>query len=167
MLPKVRLSLTFQSFAGTVELTRLEISSFSADPWGACSSIVSTYSIPSEYCQRVVGDGAGGDFVNTTLSIWGTTVTGSAFTITGSGRITTETVPVETPVQDYVGVSVVAMLYLVHEATETAGGSGASSTSSPASAASVNARGPQLASVALIISTMAVAFTSGFMFLIA
>ncbi|KKY29565.1 hypothetical protein UCDDA912_g10503 [Diaporthe ampelina] len=87
-------------------------SSFSADYWGACSSIVQTYSVPAEYCQRVMGDGAGGDYVNTTLSIWGTTVTGSAFTITGSGRITTETRPVETPVENYVGVSVVAMIYL-------------------------------------------------------
>ena len=117
-----------------------------------------------------MGDGAGGDYVNTTLSIWGTTVTGSAFTITGSGRITTETRPVETPVENYVGVSVVAMIYLVHEASETAGGTSSptsSSTSSPSSAASANPGGPQLASFALITSTMAVAFTSGFMLLMA
>lgn len=135
-----------------------------------------TYSVPTEYCQRVVGDGAGGDFVNATLSIWGTTVTGSSFTVTGTGTITTETTTIETsaetPIEDYVGVSVVAMLYLVHGATETAGASGtssstSSSSSSPSSAASANSRGPQLASVALVISTLAVAFTSGFMMLMA
>lgn len=116
----------------------------------------------------MAGD-AGGDFVNTTLSIWGTTVTGSAFTITGTGTITTETMTLETPVEDYIGVSAVAMLYLVHDATETAGAGGtssptSSSTSSPSSAAS---RNPQLASVALIVSTVVVAFTSGFVFLMA
>lgn len=126
--------------------------------------------------MRVVGDGGGGDFVNATLSIWGTTVTGSSFSASGTATITTETTTIETsaetPIEDYVGVSVVAMLYLVHGATETAGTSGtssptSSSTSSPSSAASASSRGPQLASVALIISTLAVAFTSGFMLLTA
>lgn len=115
---------------------------------------------------------AGADFVNTTLSIWGTTMTGSAFTVTGTGTITTETMTLETPVEDYIGVSAVEMLYLVHAATETAGASGTSSptsfsTSPPSSAASANARSSQLASAALIVSTLAVAFTSGFMLLMA
>lgn len=116
----------------------------------------------------MVAGEAGGDFVNTTLSIWGTTVTGSAFTVTGTGSITTETRTLETPVSDYVGVSVVGMIYLVQDATETAGGTSSqtsTSTSSPSSAASVNTRGTGLASAALIVSTVAVAFTSGFMLL--
>lgn len=123
-----------------------------------------------------MADGGGGDFVNATLSIWGTTVTGSSFSASGTATITTETETIETsaetPIEDYVGVSLVAMLYLVHDATETAGASGtssptSSSTASPSSAASANPRGPQLASVALIISTLAVAFTSGFTLLMA
>lgn len=117
-----------------------------------------------------MAEGGGGDFVNTTLSIWGTTVTGSAFTLTGTGTISTETMQLETSRGDYVGVSVVAMLYMVHDATATAGGTSSptsSSTSTPSSAASANARGPQLASFALVFSTMAVAFTSGFMLLMA
>lgn len=129
-----------------------------------------TYSVPPEFCQRVVAGDAGADFVNATLSIWGTTVTGSSFTITGTGTITTETTTLETPVSDYVGVSIVAMVYLVHGATETAAGTSSptsSSTSSPSSAASANARDPQLASAALIVSAMVVAFTSGFTFLMA
>lgn len=133
-----------------------------------------SYSVPPEFCQRVVAGDAGADFVNATLSIWGTTVTGSSFTVTGTGAITTETMTraSETPLEDYVGVSIVAMVYLVNGATETAASGGtssptSSSTSSPSSAASANTRGPQLASAALIVSTVVVAFTSGFVFLMA
>lgn len=181
MLSKVITARSYVHFfcRGSIGLTTLGISSFTADPAGGCTSFVQTYSVPSEYCVRLVGDGAGGDFVNTTLSIWGTTLTGSAYSFAGSGTITTVTETLETPTastastastDDYVGVSVVAMLYLVHNATETAGGISSptsSSTSLPSSAASMTAKGPQLASVALIVSTMAVAFTSGFMLMLA
>lgn len=147
-------------------------SSFTADPLGRCTSLVPSYSVPPEYCRRIVAGDAVGDFVNTTLSIWGTTVTGSAFTVSGTGTITTETMTLETPLEDYIGVSVVEMLYMVHDATETAGATGtssptSSSTSSPSSAAAANTRNPKLASVALIVSTVVVAFTSGFMLLMA
>ncbi|KAJ0125263.1 hypothetical protein J7T55_006608 [Diaporthe amygdali] len=143
-------------------------SSYTADAQGACSSIVSSYSVPNEYCIRVIDDDSS-DRANTTLSIFGTTVTGTAF---GTGTITTETMTLETPTESYVGVSYVAMLYLVHDATETATGS-SSPTSSPSpsssssSAASANARVPRLASAALIVSTLFAAFTSGFMLLMA
>lgn len=159
---------------GSVFLTRVKLSSFTAGPEGGCTSIIQDYSVPPEYCVRLVDDDdAGGDFVNTTLSIWGTTLTGSAYSFSGSGTITTMTETIETSTssttstdltEDYVGVSIVAMLYLVHDATETAG---SSSTSSPSSAASMTARGPQLVPLALVFSILAVSFTSGFLMLIA
>lgn len=156
-------------------LTRVKLSSFTAGPEGGCTSIIKDYSLPSEYCVRVIDDDAGGDFVNTTLSIWGTTLTGSAYSFSGSGTITTMTETLETSTtsttstdlkEDYVGVSIVAMLYLVHDATETARGT-STPTSSPSSAASMIARGPQLASLALVFSLLAVSFTSGFIMLVA
>lgn len=173
MLSKVNTTQSsVDSFRSRV-LTRVKLSSFTAGPEGGCTSIIQDYSVPSEYCVRLIDDDAGGDFVNTTLSIWGTTLTGSAYSFSGSGTITTMTETLETSTssttstsltEDYVGVSIVAMLYLVHDATETAG---SSSTSSPSSAASMTARGPQLASLALVFSILAVSFTSGFIMLIA
>jgi hypothetical protein len=165
-----------------MRLMRLCISSFTADSQGVCSSIVQSYRMPSEYCVRLVGDGGGGDFVNSTLSIWGTTLTGSAYSFSGTGTITTETETLETrtasmaatastataeSTETYVAVSVVGMIYLVHEAAETAGGTTSPTPSSTSSGASVIARGPQLASLALIVSTLAMAFISGFSSLVA
>lgn len=143
-------------------------SAFTVDPYGQCTSVLETYSVPPVYCRRFVGDGAGGRWVNTTLSIWGTTVTGLTPSYTGTGTVTTETMTIQDDVSKYVGVSAQAMLYLVYAATDTAGVTSpptSSSTASPSSAASVAARRPQLASIALVLSTIFVAFTSGFMVL--
>ncbi|KAG8160443.1 hypothetical protein KVR01_009979 [Diaporthe batatas] len=144
-------------------------SAFTVDPYGQCTSVIQTYSVPGDYCRRYLGEGLSGEWVNTTLSIWGTTVTGSSPSITGTGTVSIVTQTIDDDeISEYVGFSVEPMLYLVYAATDTAGvtsSATSSSAASPSSAASATARSPQLASIALVLSTMVLAFLSGFMLL--
>lgn len=140
------------------------ISSFTASINGICMSVMPSYTVSSTFCQRVLNNNDA-EAENVTLSIFGTTYTGSSISITGTGPIITETMTVPTSTEsasgEYVGVSVVEMLYLVHAATDSAAASSSGSGSGSAAAAN-----PKLRAFTLIVSTMVVAFTSGFLVLV-
>lgn len=106
--------------------------------------------------------------VSVTLSIFGTVVTGEAQSVTGSEPYTIDTVTLdeststETPPStsaEYVAVSNRSPLYLVHAATDTAASAqGSGSVGSGGNGAGV--------AFVMVLFSLAMAFTSGFIMLV-
>lgn len=131
---------------------------YTANVNGGCSSLVAAYT-PTVGCQRMIPPGDV-DSTSTTLSIFGTTLSGEIMTLTATSPITeTVTTTFEAP-DCYVGLKYVAQITLVHQASDvsaaaTSGGAG--QTSASASGGAVTRKGPNLA---LALSGMAMAVGS-------
>lgn len=137
-------------------------SGYAVDTDGTCKSTIPSYPIPSEVCIDVINDQ---DIVSpdptVTLTIYGSVYTGEELSISGTAPDSTWTREVASATASgpdqglgFIAVDIVEVLYLVH---------GSSDSASAGSRATGNRVG---LSGVLVLFTLTLAFTSGFMLLI-
>lgn len=154
------------------------LSGFEVDVNGVCSSALpSDVPIPTTVCERIA-DPDDYEFGNKTLTMFGTTFTGTGISVTGSVPYNTSTVTLTSlaptdatdTATEYVVMTYQAALYLVHAPSDTgtssgsgptSTGSGGASNGTSSSAASSLLQGVGIASAGALFAVVT-AFASGF-----